>query len=133
MGPRVFTALLAAAVLASGCATVGHDENLLRIEDAMRPERFSAATPGAEGIWLGGDAPPLAQQDSPAGWGRSSGYFTGGAPWRRGYLRGGRTWSPPPPADPAHPFGGGTLGRGPPAPSGNFPGGTVGGGPRVAP
>lgn len=134
MGRHVFTALFAvAAVLASGCATVRPDENLERIEEAMRPEQYSEATPGAEGIWLGGDAPPLAEGDSPAVWGRSGGHFIGGVPWRRGFIRGGRGWSPPPQADPAQPFGGGTLGRGPPNPSGNFPGGGVGGGPRVAP
>lgn len=124
MGARVLI-----VVFLAGCATVGHDENLDRIEEAMRPEQYSDATPGAQGIWLGDDAPPLAPEP-PAVWGRSSGGWIGGAPWRTGFIRGGRTWNVPPPVDISQPFGGGTLGRGPPAPSGNFPGGTVGGGPR---
>jgi hypothetical protein len=51
----------ALAGIACGACAHGHDEDSARIEDAMRYELYSTATPGAEGIRLGADAPPLAE------------------------------------------------------------------------
>jgi hypothetical protein len=45
----------------SACSRPWMRDESARIEDSMRYEAYSAATPGAEGILLGADAPPLAE------------------------------------------------------------------------
>ncbi|HEX4621879.1 MAG TPA: hypothetical protein VH208_09970 [Myxococcaceae bacterium] len=53
---RAFVLLL----LLCGCSRPWMRDESVRIEDSMRYEAYSAATPGADGIVLGADAPPLA-------------------------------------------------------------------------
>jgi hypothetical protein len=47
--------------MVSACSRPWMRDESSRIEDSMRYEAYSAATPGAEGIVLGADAPPLAE------------------------------------------------------------------------
>src|SRR5437879_6343500 len=52
------------ALMSSGCVvvqTAQRDDDSERIDQSMKPELFTAETPGAQGIRLGDDAPPLAQ------------------------------------------------------------------------
>lgn len=51
----------AAACALSACARPWMHDESGRIDDGMRLELFSEATPGAEGIALGAEAPPLAE------------------------------------------------------------------------
>ena len=128
------------ALLACGCATTAtkivHDDNTDRIDREMVHEVFTEATPGAQGIILGPDAPPLAVLSyvEPVynGYGRHySGYGGYGyGPWYTGGRAGTRVSYPGLQGNNGQTFGGGTAGGGPhPGSGGNFAGGTSGGSP----
>jgi hypothetical protein len=53
--------VLVLVLLFCGCSRPWMRDESGRIEDSMRYEAYSAATPGAEGIVLGADAPALAE------------------------------------------------------------------------
>jgi hypothetical protein len=129
--------------LLAGCATMSpkivHDDNTDLIDREMRHEVFTEATPGAQGIVLGPDAPPLAaityadntnyvrnnRYNSGYG-GYGYGGFIGGA--RTGV--GGTVSYPNLPGTNGQTFGGGTAGGTPhPGSGGDFSGGTAGGSP----
>lgn len=129
------------ALLACGCATTArkivHDENTDRIDVEMKREVFTEATPGAQGIVLGPEAPPLAVvsyadvQDY--SYGRHMSGYGGGygyGPWYTGGRAGTRVSYPGMQGNNGQTFGGGTAGGGPhPGSGGNFTGGSAGGSP----
>jgi hypothetical protein len=55
-----FPAVLLLALCMGACARPWMRDESGRIEDSMRFEVYSAATPGSQGIVLGPEAPPLA-------------------------------------------------------------------------
>jgi len=59
---RPWLALLALSWLGTGCGPRAYwmRDEAARIDASARPEAFTAQTPGAQGIQLGEDAPPLA-------------------------------------------------------------------------
>ncbi len=148
-------------LLASACVHTGrvvHDENTDRIDAEMKREVYSENIPGAQGIVLGPDAPPLAAVSvneesifgnnygrSGAGYGNGYGYgpFIGGTRLGRGarigyggldgnngQMFGGGTAGGSPHGNPVggQAFGGGTSGGSPHGTSSGSRGGGFGGG-----
>ncbi len=110
--------VLLTALLAAGCATARAvvDDDLARIDDGMRFEPYSDATPGADGIALGPDAPPLSEVPFEPSTSLVSSRWSSGRGWGRAPL-GGYGWGVGPRVsypglgyDSARPFGGGTVG-----------------------